>query len=300
MYDISGQNKEDKTDEILSNLFGGEQVPTQALVLAQNVVDSSSSNVFKAPDPKHLAPSTPGPRIDKVPNLETPHTPDDSLRIITHLGLSDDDSRYVRGISLVGLASEYSVKKLRSELLGNEGKGWAKSEKMFVKKWFRDENKELKNYENGEPQKQEIIIARIPQENILTAVQHWANTLTERGEFVEMQDFENCPEILRDSVVLILGNDSGQGFTREGVRFANREQANSGAKVFVTSLMQGSDKSLSLFQKQELFSCLSGLRGVDTITMGGKERKLFKFSAMDYEAGAEDFGTQVRKSLNLV
>ena len=214
--------------------------------------------------------------------------------------MSDDDSRYVRGISLVGLASEYSVKKLRSELLGNEGKGWAKSEKMSVIKCFRDENKELTNYEDGEPQKQEIIIARIPQENILTAVQHWANTLTERGEFVEMQDFDNCPEILRDSVVLILGNDSGQGFTREGVRFANREQANSGAKVFVTSLMQGSDKSLSLFQKQELFSCLSGLRGVDTITIGGKERKLFKFSAMDYEAGAEDFGTQVRKSLNLV
>ena len=27
--------------------------------------------------------------------------------------------------------------------------------------------------------------------------------------------------------------------------------------------------------------------------MGGKERRLLKFSCMDYEAAAEDFGTQV-------
>ena len=94
----------------------------------------------------------------------------------------------------------------------------------------------------------------------------------------------------------MLGNDSGQGYTREGVRFCNREQANSGSKVFVSTLMEGSDKALSLFQKQALFSSLSGLRDVTTITMGGKERKLIKFSAMDYEAAAEDFGTQVGKS----
>ena len=86
-----------------------------------------------------------------------------------------------------------------------------------------------------------------------------------------------------------------QGFCREGIRFCNRKLANSGAKVFVTSMIEGSDKPLSLFQKQSLFSCLRGLRNVNTITMGGKERKLLKFSAMDYEAAHEDFGTQVGK-----
>ena len=141
--------------------------------------------------------------------------------------------------------------------------------------------------------RQEIIVSKISKDDIQNAVQHWASTLTDRGEFIELQQFENCPEILHDCIVLVLGNDSGQGFSREGVRFCNRDQANSGWKVFVTTMMQGSDKALSLFQKQALFSCLSGLRTMRSIHMGGKERRLLKFSAMDYEAGAEDFGTQV-------
>ena len=86
---------------------------------------------------------------------------------------------------------------------------------------------------------------------------------------------------------------SGQGFSREGVRFGNRLQANSGSKVFVTTLVEGSDKPLSLYQKQYLFSSHTGLRGMNTIQMGGKQRKLIKISSMDYEAQAEELGTQV-------
>ena len=49
---------------------------------------------------------------------------------MTHLQLSEDDARYVRSISLVGLATEYSIKQLRTELLGNGGKGGVQTEKM--------------------------------------------------------------------------------------------------------------------------------------------------------------------------
>ena len=146
---------------------------------------------------------------------------------------------------------------------------------------------------DGREPKQEVVTVRIPKEDIKTAVQHWASILTERGEFVELQSFENCPPILHGAVVVILGNDSGQGFCREGIRFCNRNQANSGSKVFVTTMVEGSDKPLSLYQKQFLFSSLTGLRNMDTIQMGGRERKLILFSTMDYEAQAEDLGTQV-------
>ena len=77
------------------------------------------------------------------------------------------------------------------------------------------------------------------------------------------------------------------------MRFGNRLQANSGSKVFVTTLVEGSDKPLSLYQKQFLFSSLTGLRGMNTIQMGGKQRKLLKISSMDYEAQAEELETQV-------
>ena len=63
--------------------------------------------------------------------------------------------------------------------------------------------------------------------------------------------------------------------------------------MFVTTVMEGTDKSLSLFQKQSMFSSLSGLKNLTTIRMGERERKLIKISCMDYEAAAEDFGTQV-------
>jgi hypothetical protein len=76
-------------------------------------------------------------------------------------------------------------------------------------------------------------------------------------------------------------------------------QANSGGKVFVSTVMVGSDKSLSSFQKQYIFSSLKGLNLLKSINMGGKERKVIKFSSMDYEAAAQDVGTQDLKSLVL-
>ena len=112
-------------------------------------------------------------------------------------------------------------------------------------------------------------------------------------DFVDLQNLDNCPEPLHDCVVMILGNDSGQGFTREGLRFVNRRNANAGNKVFVSTVMLGTDKSLSLFQKQAVFSSLTQLRNLTSIKIGGRERKLIKFSCMDYEAAAEEVGTQV-------
>ena len=145
MYSVGSNQKEIKINEILKSLSPQEPPEkctkihlvelSQARLLSQNVQQFSPNNCFRTPNP-HLAPSTPGPRVSKVANMNTPHTPDKSLKIITHLGLSDDDARYVRGISLIGLSTEYSVKKLRSSLLGNDGQGWAKAEKLTLRKWL--------------------------------------------------------------------------------------------------------------------------------------------------------------------
>ena len=302
--DAGGEDTEQRIDKILSKLAPGPVKPYrecekfhlnetgQAKNISQNVQMLPQNAVFLSPQPK-IAPSTPGPRVSNVEDLNTSHTPADSLRIINHLQLSEDACRYIRKISLIGLSSEYSVKKLRHELLGNDGKGYVEAKKLIVKKWYRDYNQELKNFEKGGPKQQEVIVGCIPSDNIAIAVQHWAEQLTQRDEYVDLQQFENCPDILRDTVVVVIGNDSGQGYSREGLRFCNRENGNYGSKIFVTTMVEGSDKSLSLYQKQGLFSSLSGLRGKNCIKMGGKERKLLIFSAMDYEAAHEEFGTQV-------
>jgi hypothetical protein len=74
------------------------------------------------------------------------------MRIINHLLLSDDDARYVRAISLIGLAPEYLVKKKRADLLRNTGKGWVVSEKVTFKKWYRHKTGELKHFKKGQPE----------------------------------------------------------------------------------------------------------------------------------------------------
>ena len=249
---------------------------------------------FRQPEVK-LAPSTPGPRVAKVKNISTTRSPGDSLKIINHLMLSEDDARYIRGISLVALASEYSVSKVRREILGNNGNGWVKAQKVTVKTWYREEGQEIKNYVNGEPAKKDIVIASINKNDIVTALQHFADIIVEQGQYVDLQTFDNCPEVLRDCVVVVMGNDSGAGYTREGVRFVNRVNGNAGCKVFVTTLMIGSDKSLSCFQKQALFSSLSALRNLSSIKISGQDRKLLKISCSDYEAAAQEVGTQVCK-----
>ena len=299
LYSLYSENKDENIDKILKKLAPKDEckkphLPENNLAksLMQNV-DVVPSDGFKKPN-SDLAISTPGPRLCSVPNIYTPLTPTDSLRVITHLQLSDDDCRYLRGISMVALASEYSVKRLRTHLMGNQGQGWVKTEKMTLSKWFRTKENEIKNSKGGEPVKKEIIVGRIPKEDIVSAVKHWAEVLTSDGQYQDMQSLEHCPEILSDTVILVVGNDSGQGFTREGIRFCNRKSANSGAKVFTSTVMVGSDKSLSSFQKQYIFSSLKGLRLLNSINMGGKERKVIKFSSMDYEAAAQDVGTQVK------
>ena len=83
------------------------------LALSSNVEVMPQHN-FRKPVVK-LAASTPGPRVEKVKNISTSRSPSDSLKIINHLQLSDDDARYIRGISLVDLATEYSVRKMKRE-----------------------------------------------------------------------------------------------------------------------------------------------------------------------------------------
>ena len=299
LYNFNGEDRNTNVDKVLSKLTPDKEC-TRPHIAESNQAKMVSTNVRRLPDAggfkktsPDLALSTPGPRVAKVQDIYTPHTPSDSLRIMSHLQLSEDAARYVRSISLVGLASEYSIKQLRTELLGNGGKGWIQTEKLTFKKWFRKRANEVKNSKNGQPAVKEIIIGKIHKEDIIPAVQHWADTLSSSGQYVDMQDMANCPDILKDTVVLVCGNDSGQGHTREGIRFCNRNAANSGSKVFVTAVMVGTDKSLSLFQKQYLFSSLSALRNLTTIKMGGQERKVCVFTCMDYEAAAEDMGTQV-------
>ena len=253
-------------------------------------VNSLPEEIFKKPSPV-LARSTPGPRLPPAPDINTPRSARDSLKIINHLQLSDSDCRFVRGISLVALASEYSVKKLRREVMGNTGKGWVEVEQLSFKQWFRNNEQEISHYRNNQPAKKEVFVGKIKYENIIPAVAHFASCVE---DYVDLESLENCPASLKGCAVIITGNDSGQGYTREGLRFVNRKNANAGNKVFVTTLMLGTDKSLSLFQKQAIFSSLSQLRNLTSIKIGGSERKLVKFSCMDYEAAAEEVGTQVQ------
>ena len=302
LYNISAQNTSE-VDKILGKLGHVKQCnlphvseTSQAKYLVQNIQNLSVPVGFKMPD-KSVASSTPGPRVSNVKDISTPHTATDSLRIINHLLLSDDDARYVRSISLVGLSSEYSVKQKRSELMGNGGSGWVVAEKKTLKKWFRKPVAEANNSINGQAAQKIVVFGRISKSDIVLAVQHWAQMVTDHEQYIDLQTLDNCPDILRDCVVVILGNDSGQGYCREGLRFVNRKMANSGSKVFVTAVMQGTDKSLSLFQKQAIFSSLSALRNLETIRMGGRERRLIKLSCMDYEAAHEEVGTQVQNEL---
>ena len=222
LYNLRGDNKEEQVDRILRKITPTKECKRKHLpegIIARNLVNNVEtlpSDGFVKPNPQ-LAVSTPGPRLAMVPNIFTPHTPTDSLKLITHIQLSDDDARLLRGYSIVGLASEYAVKQKRTELLGNQGQGWTKFEKLILTKWYRNEANEINNYVRGEPAKQEIVFGRIPKSDIITAVKHWASVLTSEGLYCDMQSWDFCPDILRDAVILVTGNDSGQGCTREGL-----------------------------------------------------------------------------------
>ena len=231
-----------------------------------------------------IAKSTPGPRLPQLPNILANHTPDDSLRVLNHLHLSEDHARYVRNIGLLPLATEYAVRKRKLELMGGlQGRGWVMCKKYSLRRWFRTEKEEINHREKGGAARRDWIVGSVKPDCLAAAVQHWANVLTERGQYVSLGDQSDCPELLKEAVVLVTGNDAGQGRTREGIRFVNRPQANSGGKVFVTGMINRSDKGLSLGQKQHIFSQLKSLRNLTTINMGHKERRLVLISCMDYE-----------------
>ena len=251
--------------------------------------DTDPSKVNPEPIPEMLpapkiARSTPGPRLPQLPSIMSYHTPDDSLRVLHHLHLSEDHARYVRNIGLLPLATEYGVRKRKWELMGGlQGKGWVVCKKYSLRRWFRTEKEEINHREKGGAARRDWIVGSVKPGCLAATVQHWANVLTDRGQYVSLGDQSDCPELLKEAVVIVTGNDAGQGRTREGIRFVNRPQANSGGKVFVTGMINRSDKGLSLGQKQHIFSQLKTLRNLTTINMGHKERRLIVISCMDYE-----------------
>ena len=114
LYALNG-DQPDEVDKILTKIAPAKE-RKKSHTLEQSKLGSLSSNVeilpedgFRKPEVK-LANSTPGPRLAKVRDINTVRSPSDSLRVINHLQLSDDDCRYIRGISLLGLATVYSVK----------------------------------------------------------------------------------------------------------------------------------------------------------------------------------------------
>ena len=85
-----------------------------------------------------IAKSITSPRLPQLPNIWSQHTPDDSLRVLNHLQLSQDDARYVRAIGLLPIATEYSLKKRRVELCGGvEGKTWVSCKTYSLRRRFR-------------------------------------------------------------------------------------------------------------------------------------------------------------------
>ena len=119
----------------------------------------------------------------------------------------------MRDICKVPLSTEYSVKKLENKLIGNPD--WVEMKHLEFPKWFRKLASELNNLDkNGEVPKVEPIFAQVNGEHLASLISHWAQVLAETGQLVELADLPNCPDTLKDKVVLIVGDDSGQGYTR--------------------------------------------------------------------------------------
>ena len=88
-------------------------------------------------------------------------------------------------------------------------------------------------------------------------------------------------------------------FFRECLRFVNRKNSNSGAKTFITTLLNRSDKGLSLHQKQNIFAnSFPMLRYLTQLEVNGMNKSLVTFQTGDWEAGADRFGGQGASSKN--
>ena len=162
------------------------------------------------------------------------------------------------------------------------------NQKVKSKRGFNNPTTELNSYVNGHPARIELTFCQIDGFDLLTAVKHWAKVLTETNQFVRLGDTKNCPEVLSESVVICIGDDCGQGATRECLRLVNRPNSNSGSKVFITTLLTRSDKGISLAQKQKIFEpSFSQLSQLTHLEMGAAVRPVVVFGSSDWEAGFE-------------
>ena len=87
--------------------------------------------------------------------------------------------------------------------------------KVDVKKWYRKLPDEVRN-SGTDVQVPRVIAyyAQIGGSDLISAIQHWLDTLVNSGQFLELGDLPNCPEAFKQKVVLIVGDDSGQNHTR--------------------------------------------------------------------------------------
>lgn len=127
--------------------------------------------------------------------------------------MSDKKCRFLRDKSLVKLNSEYAVKKIETELIGNPD--WIQVTHVDFKKWYRKLSNELENLDpSGNVPRVHAWYAQIRGDDLLKAIQNWAAFLVETSQMTELGDLPNCPEELKQKVVLVVGDDSGQGHTR--------------------------------------------------------------------------------------
>ena len=127
--------------------------------------------------------------------------------------MSDKKCRFVKANSILQLSTEYSVKKIETEIVGNPD--WIKVIKVDVKKWYRNLRDEVRNSgADGEVPRVIAYYAQIVGRDLISAIQHWLDTLVNSGQFLELGDLPNCPEAFKQKVVLIVGDDSGQNHTR--------------------------------------------------------------------------------------
>ena len=78
-------------------------------------------------------------------------------------------------------------------------------------KWFRKYNNELKNLDgNGEVPRTIADYAQINGADLLKVITHWAQILSDSKQLVELGSMPNCPAILRDKLVVVVGMIRGR------------------------------------------------------------------------------------------
>ena len=78
-----------------------------------------------------LADKQSGPRLPQLTSVLHTHTAEDTMRLLRYYGLSDDKARHLRCSAVLGLATEYAVKKLERELDGCQSpRGFVETESI--------------------------------------------------------------------------------------------------------------------------------------------------------------------------